>query len=91
MEWVKELLSVRRWMVLLHSQLLGSAVLADWQGFWGELSQDASACWFFSLRFLFLVDFSRLTHTTVTPTAASSQGPISVQLLNYGKVLPVVL
>lgn len=43
------------------------------------------------LGFLFLVEFSHLTYTTVTPTAASSQGPISVQPLNYGKVLPVVL
>lgn len=46
---------------------------------------------YFFLMFLFLVEFSHLTHTTVTPTAASSQGPISVQLLSYGKVLPVVL
>ncbi len=29
MEWVKELSSIRRWKVLLHFQLLGSAVLAD--------------------------------------------------------------
>jgi len=48
MEWVKELLSIRRWTVLLHSQLLRSAVLADWQGFWGKLSEDAASCWFFS-------------------------------------------